>query len=54
MHRDNEVSAPASGIRGAFLCGAIIARFAIPAAFLVRRPPLGEPVAIRRYSSALV
>jgi DHA2 family lincomycin resistance protein-like MFS transporter len=42
----NEVSATASGIRGAFLCGAIISLFAIPAAFLVQRPPLGEPVAI--------
>ena len=42
----NEVSATASGIRGAFLCGTIIPLFAIPAAFFVRRPPLGEPVAI--------
>jgi len=40
----SEVSATASGIRGAFLCGAIISLFAIPAAFLVRRPPLGEAV----------
>ncbi|TFC75018.1 DHA2 family efflux MFS transporter permease subunit [Cryobacterium sp. TMS1-20-1] len=42
----NEVSATAAGIRGAFLCGAIISLFAIPAAFLVRRPPLGAPVPI--------
>jgi len=40
----SEVSATASGIRGAFLCGAIISLFAIPAAFLVRRPPLSDPV----------
>ncbi|SFH19057.1 MFS transporter, DHA2 family, lincomycin resistance protein [Cryobacterium levicorallinum] len=42
----NEVSATAAGIRGAFLCGAIISLFAIPAAFLVRRPPLDAPVPI--------
>ncbi|MDJ0348741.1 DHA2 family efflux MFS transporter permease subunit [Cryobacterium sp. PH29-G1] len=40
----SEVSAIASGIRGAFLCGAIISLVAIPAAFLVRRPPLGDAV----------
>ena len=40
----SEVSATASGIRGAFLWGAIISLFAIPAAFLVRRPPLSDPV----------
>ena len=40
----SEVSATASGIRGAFLCGAIISLFAIPAAFFVRRPPLGDAV----------
>ncbi|TFD07671.1 MDR family MFS transporter [Cryobacterium sp. TMT1-66-1] len=40
----SEISATASGIRGAFLCGAIISLFAIPAAFLVRRPPLGDAV----------
>ncbi|TFD22564.1 MDR family MFS transporter [Cryobacterium sp. TMS1-13-1] len=44
----NEVSATAAGIRGAFLCGAIISLFAIPAAFLVRRPQLGAPVPIGR------
>lgn len=35
----SEVSATASGIREAFLCGAIISLFAIPAAFFVRSPP---------------
>lgn len=29
------------------LCGAIISLFAIPAAFLVRRPSLGAPVAVK-------
>ncbi|TFD62123.1 DHA2 family efflux MFS transporter permease subunit [Cryobacterium suzukii] len=42
----SEVSATASGIHDAFLCGAIISLFAIPAAFLVRRPPLGAPAPI--------
>ncbi|WP_105035595.1 MDR family MFS transporter [Cryobacterium aureum] len=42
----SEVSATASGIHDAFLCGAIISLFAIPAAFLVRRPPLGASVPI--------
>ena len=42
----SEVSATASGIHDAFLCGAIISLFAIPAAFLVRRAPLGAPAPI--------
>jgi DHA2 family lincomycin resistance protein-like MFS transporter len=42
----SEVPAMASGIHNAFLYGAIISLFAIPAAFLIRRPPLGAPVPI--------
>ncbi|WP_104128773.1 MDR family MFS transporter [Cryobacterium sp. Y57] len=42
----SEVSATASGIHDAFLCGAIISLFAIPAAFLVRRAPLDAPAPI--------
>ena len=42
----SEVPATASGIHDAFLCGAIISLFAIPAAFLVRRPPIGAPAPI--------
>jgi DHA2 family lincomycin resistance protein-like MFS transporter len=42
----SEVPATASGIHDAFLCGAIISLFAIPAAFLVRRAPLGAPAPI--------
>jgi DHA2 family lincomycin resistance protein-like MFS transporter len=38
-----DVSATAGGIRTAFLCAAIISVFAIPAAFLIRRPPLDAP-----------
>ncbi|WP_104191819.1 MFS transporter [Cryobacterium sp. Y82] len=42
----SEGLAMASGIHDAFLCGAIILLFAIPAAFLVRRAPLGTPAPI--------
>ncbi len=38
----SDVEATASGIRTAFLCGAIISVFAIPAAFFIRREPAGE------------
>ncbi|WP_165069257.1 DHA2 family efflux MFS transporter permease subunit [Marisediminicola senii] len=39
MDGASEVVATAAGVRAAFLCGAIISLFAIPVAFMVRRPP---------------
>ena len=33
-----DVAASAAGIHAAFLCGAVISLFAIPAAFFIRRP----------------
>jgi len=33
------VSATSAGIHAAFLCGAVISLFAIPAAFFIRRAP---------------
>ena len=47
----SDVSALASGIRLAFLVGAIISLLAIPAAFLVRTPKAGADA---RHESGLI